>query len=282
MRLAALLIALLAAVVSPVDARSDRIVSLGGTATELLVALGRGPELVGVDTTSAHPVDLVASLPQLGSKRRLSAEGILELTPTLVVAGEEASPRKVLRQLERAGVTVVRLPLASSRRSAAERIVELGKALGQDQLSMRLAAQLVTDFASAERIAAALPRQPRVLFIQARGNGSLAAAGEDTNAGVMLELSGAIDAAEKTTGRRTLTADDFLAARPDFLVVSARDLERLEGIEGLLALPGVALTPAGKNRRVVTVDDQAFLGFGPRSGRAAIHLAKSWQRGLKR
>ena len=47
------------------------------------------------------------------------------------------------------------------------------------------------------------------------------------------------------------------------------------GLEGLLKLPGVAQTPAGEKRKVVTMDDLYLGSFGPRAGRAALDLFRA-------
>jgi iron complex transport system substrate-binding protein len=58
-------------------------------------------------------------------------------------------------------------------------------------------------------------------------------------------------------------------------------LESVGGVEGLLALPGVAQTSAGREGRVVAVDDEVLLSYGPRTGalvdllRAALAQASS-------
>ena len=44
----------------------------------------------------------------------------------------------------------------------------------------------------------------------------------------------------------------------------AKGLASVDGVKGLVSLPGVAQTNAGKNRRVVAVDDSLLLSFGPR------------------
>jgi len=48
----------------------------------------------------------------------------------------------------------------------------------------------------------------------------------------------------------------------------------LGGVEGVLKLPGVALTPAGKTRRIILVDGQALLGFGPRNAEQEFVLQR--------
>ena len=80
-----------------------RIVAVGGSVTETLYALGAQGELVGVDTTSLYPAE-AQKLPSVGYARSLSAEGVLSLRPTLLLAAGEAGPPAVLRQLQSAGL----------------------------------------------------------------------------------------------------------------------------------------------------------------------------------
>jgi iron complex transport system substrate-binding protein len=63
-----------------------------------------------------------------------------------------------------------------------------------------------------------------------------------------------------------------VAAAPEVLLVPSHALESLGGIDGLLAQPGLAATPAGKARRVIAMDDLFLLGFGPRTADAALAL----------
>ena len=63
----------------------------------------------------------------------------------------------------------------------------------------------------------------------------------------------------------TLTPEALAAANPDVILVMSKGLESVGGIEGLLKLPGVAQTNAGKNVRVIDVDDSLLLSFGPRT-----------------
>ncbi|MEO0603960.1 MAG: ABC transporter substrate-binding protein, partial [Myxococcota bacterium] len=115
---------------------------------------------------------------------------------------------------------------------------------------------------------------PRVVFIYARGGGTLNVAGLDTGAGRMVELAGGVNAVTGYTGYKPLTAESLVLAKPDVLLLTSRGLESLGGTEGLLAQPGVSLTPAGQNRRIVVLDDLLLLGFGPRVGEGVVELAK--------
>lgn len=67
-------------------------------------------------------------------------------------------------------------------------------------------------------------------------------------------------------------------AAPDVLLVLTAGLESVGGVPGLLKLPGVAQTPAGRNRRIVDVADGALLSFGPRTGETISALAAAVHR----
>ena len=86
--------------------RDMRIVSIGGTITEILYALGSGSEIVAVDSTSRYPKDALTK-PNIGYMRRLSAEPILSLDPTKVLAVEDSGPLVVLDQVREAGQEII-------------------------------------------------------------------------------------------------------------------------------------------------------------------------------
>jgi len=50
--------------------------------------------------------------------------------------------------------------------------------------------------------------------------------------------------------------------------------ESVGGVDGLLSLPGVAQTPAARDRRVVVVPDGELLNFGPRTPRTLAEIAR--------
>src|SRR5215207_8192946 len=69
-----------------------RIVSIGGAITEILYALGFDDRLAGVDSTSLYPAAALRDKPNVGYMRQLSAEGVLGLNPSLVLAAQGSGP----------------------------------------------------------------------------------------------------------------------------------------------------------------------------------------------
>jgi iron complex transport system substrate-binding protein len=251
-----------------------RIITVGGAVTETVFALGAGDEVVAVDTSSVYP-DGALRLPQVGYQRLLSAEGILALSPDLVIASEEAGPPATIEQLRSANVRVERMPNAKTPEEAAVRITAVGAALGRP--ASALADRVRRDSAAAT---ARIPRDgPRFVFVYARGAGILMVGGGDTGGSAMVELAGGRNAAGEIRGYKPLSAEVLIDAAPDVIVIPARGLESLGGTAGMLALPGVAATPAGRNGRIVAVDDLLLLGFGPRLPEAIDELARKLREG---
>lgn len=237
-----------------------RIVSIGGAVTETVFALGAGAEVVATDTSSVYP-EQVHALPKVGYQRMLNAEGILAFSPDLVLLADEAGPPAAIDQLTAAGVKIVRVPPANDPDAAIARIGVVAGALGRP--GDALAAQVRTDVAAALARVPAAPR-PKVAVAFSLTAGSLMLLGDDTPGIAMVELAGGVPAVTGFTGFKAVSAEALIAAAPDVIVIPMHSFTQRGGLDGVLALPGVAETPAGKARRIVPVDDLLLLGFGPR------------------
>ncbi|MBN8889538.1 MAG: hypothetical protein BGP12_20085 [Rhodospirillales bacterium 70-18] len=265
MRRRALLLApLLAAAAAP-----ERVLTLGGAVTEAVFALGAADRLVGTDLTSRYP-EAAAALPKTGYLRALGAEGVLSLRPSLVLASADAGPPAALRQVAAAGVRIVTLPEAHAPTAALDRIAAIAAALHRDPSP--LLARLRADLAQVQADIATLPARPRVLFLLSAGRGAPLAAGADTAADAMLRLAGARNAIAGHA-YRPISAEAVLLAAPELIVTTDDTLAGLGDAGALLALPGLAATPAGRGRRVAAFDALYLLGFGPRLAGALRHLA---------
>lgn len=251
---------------------ASRIVSLGGAPTEILFAIGAGPRVVGIDLSSTFPPE-TSEVTIVGYQRRITAEGVLSVSPTLVIATTEAEPTASFRLIRDAGVTVLIIPDEFSIEGIHDKIRLIGTAVDRELEAKALSSQLDRDIESALALAVQADSRPKVLFVYARGNNILMAAGRDNSAASILEMAGAENAGERFRGFRPLSAEAVAAANPDVLLMMTGGLKSVGGVEGALALPGVELTPAGRDSRVVHFEDHYLLGFGPRLGLAVRDLA---------
>jgi iron complex transport system substrate-binding protein len=235
-------------------------------------ALGAGARLVGVDTSSTYP-EAATRLPQVGYQRALSVEGILSLRPSLVLATAEAGPPAVLHQLQTAGIPVLTIPAPYTVEGVQVKIWLIAQALELSSQGEQLVQALTRDIAMTSALLQSARVHPRVLFLYARGQGALQVSGRGTAADAMITLAGGVNAVTGYEGYKPLTPEAAIAAAPDVLLMPARGLDSVGGIDGLLQAPGVALTPAGQERRIIAMDDLYLLGFGPRLGQAVRDLA---------
>jgi iron complex transport system substrate-binding protein len=252
---------------------TSRIVTVGGELTEIVYALGAGERLAGADTTSTWP-EAARQLPQVGYMRNLSAEGILSLSPTLVLATTNAGSPEVLAQLRLAGVTLVVLPARPTAEGALLKVHAVGEALDREAEAAVLARQIEEDLTQAQVRVRKLSARPRVLFLMGMAQGAPIAAGADTAAQAIIELAGGVNALSGFRGYRPVSPEALAAAEIDVVLVPRHALEALSGREGVLQQPGLALTRAAREQRLVVMDGLYLLGFGPRLGQAVQDLAR--------
>lgn len=253
-------------------AQAERLVVVGGALTEIVYALGDGSRIVGVDTTSLWPQE-ATKLPQVGYQRSLAAEGILALSPDLLIVTDDAGPPSVLQQIRAAGV---RLEIIASEQSLAgllSKVERVAAILGRQQVGAQLADRLRAEMDTLARQVAQSRDRPRVAFLLSAGRGANLASGRDTAADAAIRLAGGINALDGYSGYKPVNAEAMIAAAPAVLLTTQRSLDELGGIEKLLALPGVALTPAAGTRRIEAMDALFLLGFGPRTPAALRDLA---------
>lgn len=262
----------LAAGTLPARAQTQRLVSVGSALTEIVYALGAGKMLVGVDTTSLYP-DEARRLPQVGYMRALSAEGVLSLRPTMVIATTAAGPASTLDQLKATGVEVLTLPDHYDYDSVVTKIEAVGRVTGKTAEAQAMVAQGRADMTALSAKLARVPARPRVLFLLSMGGGAAQAAGANTAADGIIRLAGGANAVEGYSGYRPLTPEAVIASRADFVLVTRQTVEAMGGIEKILAQPALGQTPAGKAGRVLQFDALLLLGFGPHTPQAAMQLA---------
>ncbi|MEQ8351940.1 MAG: hemin ABC transporter substrate-binding protein [Leptospiraceae bacterium] len=249
---------------SPLFAEAPaRIVSLNGSMTEILFAIGAGNQVVGVDTSSIHPPS-AQKLPKVGYQRSISAEGVLSLKPDLIIGTAEAGPPPVLQQLRSSGVNLILFEDKWTPESTYAKILFAGKHSGHETEARALVSRMKDSIANLKRPS----RKWKVLFIYARGPGMVQVSGTETQAHGMIELAGATNAVTGFQGFRPLTSEAMVGANPEVILIPTRALESIGGVDGLLRIPGIALTDAGKNRRIISMDDLLLLGFSSR-----LHIA---------
>jgi iron complex transport system substrate-binding protein len=268
--------AIAAVLASPLAAQDlpQRIVSLGGSVTEIVVALGAEDRLVARDATSSFPESITA-LPDVGYLRALSPEGVLALGPDLIVAEADAGPIEAVDVLRAAGVPFIMMPDDPSPAGIAAKITAVADAIGLPEEGAALAARVTAELAEVQALAATVTKPKRVLFVLSAQGGRIMAGGDDTSAEGIIRLAGGENAAAGFDGYKQMTDEAVLAAAPDVILMMDRDGDHAVANAELLALPSLATSPAAQNGAIIRMNGLLLLGFGPRTADAArsLHVA---------
>lgn len=255
----------LTALGAPGPQTPQRIVSLATGVGETLVALGVGDRVVGRDETS----DVPSEAEVVTQAHSVSAERVISLKPDLVIVDARTTPSEALDQIAASGARIVEVPEAWTLADMAPRTRAVAEAVGVDPapLLATLPAD-ATEGGSAD--------SPRVAFLYLRGTSAVyLLGGEGSGADALITAAGGMDAGANAglDPFVPLTAEALADLDPDVLLVMTGGLESVNGVEGLIALPGVAQTTAGRERRIIAVDDRVLLSYGPRTG-ALVELLR--------
>lgn len=256
----------------------QRWVSAGGSISEWVVELGGESKLVGVDTTSQHPVAL-RELPSIGYQRQLAAEGILALKPDVLLGSDEMGPPPVLSQLQAAGVNIERLSVSPQLSALQESLQRIGQLLGDqpratqvfDAYKQRLQRQQQwVDRAQLNQAA------PKVLLLLGHTGGSPMAGGIETSADWLIKQAGGVNLANHR-GYKALSSEALIGLDPQVIVIADRSLEGESAKRALLEQnPALAATRAAREGRLISLDPTLLVGgLGPRlpDGLAALSAA---------
>lgn len=246
-----------------------RIVSLAAGVGETLAALGIPDRVVGRDETSDVPE--IHSAPVVTKAHATSAERVLALKPDVVIVDAATSPPEAIDQIRSAGVTVVEVPEAWTLADIGPRTHAIAAAVGVSASAADAVVAEATASVEPDTTGAA----PVVAFLYLRGTAAIyLVGGTGSGADALIEAAGAVDAgsAAGLDAFVPMTAEAVATLNPDIVIVMANGLKSVGGVDGLVALPGVAQTTAGRERRVIAVDDTLLLSFGPRTGRLVSHL----------
>ncbi|MEU2430005.1 ABC transporter substrate-binding protein [Streptomyces sp. NPDC007861] len=254
---------------------TDRIVPLTGSLNEIVFTLGLGDRVVARDITATF--EQAAKLPVVTRAHDVSAESVLSLRPGVVLAETTTGPAEAIGQIRDAGIPLVVVEPAKSLDDVGRRIDRVARILGVKAAGTELKKRTEARIAAVQKtIPARTGRQPRVAFLYVRGSAAVyLIGGAQSGAVSLLEAAGAVDAGKESGLDKDftpITSEALAKAAPDAVLVMTKGLQSVGGVDGLVEIPGVAQTPAGMNRRVVSVEDGVLLNYGPRTDQVLAEI----------
>lgn len=244
----------------------SRIVTIGGSVTEIVYALGAGDDIVGRDTTSAYPPEAAAK-PDIGYMRQLSPEGVLSIDPSAIITIEGAGPPQTLDVLKQADVEMAVVPEDYSRDGILAKVEMVGALIGKEAEAEALATDIKARLDPLLAANEARPADERksALFILSLNGGKAMASGTGTAANGMIEAAGLENAIGDFPGYKALSDEAIIEAAPDVIILMDETAgSRTPTNDDIAANPALALTPAGEAMAIYRIDPVGMLNFGPR------------------
>jgi len=239
----------------------SRVVVLANGVAEIIDSLGGHRLLKGRDISSTEKS--MTDVPIVTSGHQIISEKVIALKPDVVIIDASSGPKAAIDQIKSAGIRVVSTPESWTLKDIAPKISAVAAVIGADEAGKNLITSMEKSLGSSR-----FSTSTRVAFLYLRGTSSIyLIGGPGSGADSLIAAIGATDVGAETLPHafNTLTAEALVAAKPDVILVMSKGLESVGGMSGLVKLPGIAQTPAGKNSRVIDVDDSLLLSFGPRT-----------------
>jgi len=255
----------------------SRVVALANGSAEIIASLGHLDILIGRDVAS--DVASLESVEVVTSGHQIVAEKILSLNPDLLLIDPSSGPASALEVLQAAGIRIVKISEAWTLTEIDRKVGEVAAAIGAVDDGEALIAALQSSSSAVTQI----PAGKKIAFLYLRGGSAVyLIGGKGSGTDSLITAIGGIDAgAQKFENPFTsMSAEAIVALNPDVFLVMSKGLESVGGVDGLIQLPGIAQTQAGKNRAIVVVDDSLLLSFGPRSYSLLAALSQSVERVL--
>jgi len=244
-------------------AQAKRIITLGSAISETVNALGYGKYIVATDVTSVWPEE-INRLPKVSRNRSFSVEAITAFRPDLVLVPEGDFSKENLYQFKSLGIRVVAIRQEFSVAGANKFIRQIAAAIGDKACGEQLAKQATSRISYALSQLKKGNKLPKVLFIYARGVGTMNVAGKGSSIDAIIKLAGGKNAIQEFSDFKPYTTEALIKSNPDIILLFDFGLKSLGGKESFLNLPGVSYTNAGKNKRIVEMNGPLLINFSNR------------------
>jgi iron complex transport system substrate-binding protein len=264
-------------VTSPATFSVSRVVVLANGVAEIMNSLNARSIIVGRDISSTEKS--LDNIPVVTSGHQVLPEQVIALKPDLVIIDASTGPKSAIQQIRGAGIRVIQTPESWSLTDISAKVAAVAAAIGSPQQGSLLNAAM-KDAITAKQLSG----KPKIAFLYLRGTSSIyLVGGPGSGADSLISAIGAVDVGAASLPRpfNTMTAESLATLNPDLILLMSKGLESVGGVSGLLKLPGVAQTKAGKNHAIIDVDDSLLLSFGPRTPSLVVALSEKVSAVLK-
>ena len=249
----------------------SKIVVAGGSITEIVYFLGMEDKLVGVDITSNFPKE-AKKLKSIGYLRNLSIEGILSLSPGLVLAEEDIGPPIVVNQLRKTSIDLRIIKEKYDLNGIHNKILCVSKILdaslddNENYVKFKNKFNLVKKFKK--------NNSKKILLILMMRGSSPVVAGKNTSGQGFIDMTGHKNSMSDLNGWKPVSSEEIIKKNPDYIIITKRAFKNFSSLDQFLSIPGISSTIAAKKKNIIVKDGMSMLGFGPRTINVALEIDK--------
>ena len=252
----------------------SKIVVAGGSITEIVYFLGMEDKLVGVDITSNFPKE-AKKLKSIGYLRNLSIEGILSLSPGLVLAEEDIGPPIIVNQLRKTSIDLRIIKEKNNLNGIRNKIMCISKILNtsldenEDFIEFENKLHMVRKLKkiNSEKI-------KKILLILMMRGASPVVAGKNTSGQGFIDMIGHENSMNDLNGWKPVSSEEIIKKNPDYIIITKRAFKNFSSLDQFLSIPGISSTLAAKKKNIIVKDGMSMLGFGPRTINVALDIDK--------
>lgn len=283
MKLKKMISALSLAALSLSAQAQERVVSTAGSVSEIIANLGLTEVLVGVDTTSTQPAEIMETMPKVGYRRNLSAEGILSLNPDLLILAPDAGPPNVIAQITSTNVPILMIKDDKSVDGLVQDVELIADTLKAHEKSHALITKIRNEEQQILQKQQSYKRAPKIAILMDGSTGRYTGLGKDTAGSSLVSIVGGENIfSDQFNGIKDISRESLIAEPADMIILStfSKDKKVEELTPAKEQYPDLALSQAAKKDCIFRVDASKALGFGPQLTQSALQIAQTVNRCL--
>ena len=256
-----------------------RIITIGGSVTEIVFELGIGNQVVAVDQSSISP-EKVTKLPQVGYIRMISSEGILSLNPDIILTTTDIGPQKVVDQLKKSGVDLYIYDSAYNLDGIIALVENISNDLDLKSKGVEIIENIEKNNQKVEKIKNNLTQNSKMVFFMNPSIGSFTAAGENTKANYLIQYLGGENIFSNQFKKYSkVTKENIINLNPDIILAgSTRNNNEEEILSLFYEKDEFNSINAVENKNVIFINMGKYLTYGSKFSQNVYELLNQIQK----
>lgn len=256
-----------------------RIITIGGSVTEIVFELGIGNQVVAVDQSSISP-EKVTKLPQVGYIRMISSEGILSLNPDIILTTTDIGPQKVVDQLKKSGVDLYIYDSAYNLDGIIALVENISNDLDLKSKGVEIIQNIEKNNQKVEKIKNNLTQNSKMVFFMNPSIGSFTAAGENTKANYLIQYLGGENIFSNQFKKYSkVTKENIINLNPDIILAgSTRNNNEEEILSLFYEKDEFNSINAVENKNVIFINMGKYLTYGSKFSQNVYELLNQIQK----